>query len=530
MAFDQRKLKDKNWRLSHLYAIIDIDGNLITFKRNRSQIEFNKQRGLRNIILKSRKLGFTTDESLDSFDDVLFTPNFDALMLSYDIPSQLDIFDSKIMLAWDNFPDDVKSMWIVDAQRANKLKFGHGDGSFSSIVVRTKGRSGTFRRIHISEFGRICKTDPTTAKEIMAGTIQAAPLNARVDIESTAMGVGGQFYNMFWEAWERGEPIRPVDFKAHFFNWTYDDKELEKIKTPDTNLPKEFLDYQVLHKLTDVQITYYYYKWLTLNKDWDLLHQEYPTTPEEAFVTSGRTLFNGQKLDKMPLHDGLRVGNWTYFDDYVPGHRYALGADPSEGYGGDAATIAVIDFDHKDERRLIPKVVAEFADNKIQPHEFAFEIKSGGQAYGNCIAGVERNGPGLAVLTKLREIYFNIYTTERMDKFTNQPTEKLGWITNIATKPKMIYDLSGAVNNDDIIIPSRATIRELKNYDPEDLSRIRFDDKQVSHWDRVIALAIAYQMASKAIPSELRKDPDENREIDKGEVDVLDKYNVFPRF
>jgi hypothetical protein len=267
---------------------------------------------------------------------------------------------------------------------------------------------------------------------------------------------------------------------------------------------------------------------LTLNKDWELLHQEYPTTPEEAFVTSGRVLFNVEKLKAMPLQDGKRVGSWIYYEDYIAGHRYCLGADPAEGYGNDLATIAILDLDYKSERRLIPKVVAEFADNKIQPNEFAFEIVSGGRAYGNCIAGVERNGPGLAVLTKLREIYNNIYTTEKFDKFANEPTEKLGWITNIATKPKMLYDLSTALSNDDILIPSRAIIREMMSYDPEDLARIVFDENQTSHYDRVIALAIAYQMASKAIPSEIRWDPNEYpKEIPP--MDPLEKYNIIPK-
>lgn len=521
-------LDNKDWRMSHLYKIVDVDGHLITFERNTAQTTLLNDAHTRNIILKSRRLGFTTYEALDSLDDVLFTPNFDALMLSYDIPSQLEIFDSKILLAWENLWPELKEQYQVDTQRANKLKFGHGDGEFSSIVVRTKGRSGTYRRIHISEFGRTCKYDPITAREIIAGTIQAAPLSARVDIESTAMGVGGAFHDMFWDAWERGAPQRPVDFKAHFFNWTYDDKELNKITIPERNLPQEFLSYQKEHNLTDVQITYYYFKWLTLNKDWDLLHQEYPTTPEEAFVTSGRVLFNTEKLKNMPLKDGTRVGSWVYYDDYVPGHRYCLGADPSEGYGNDLATIVILDLDNKLERRLLPKVVAEFADNRIQPSEFAFEIASGGRAYGNCVAGVERNGPGLAVLGKLREIYGNIYTTETFDKITNQPTEKLGWITNLATKPKMLYDLSSIINSDDILIPSKSMIRELTSYDPTDLSRIRFDEDQLSHWDRVIALAIAYQMAPQAIPSEIRRDPDEQVEsMDK--VDPLDKYNVFPK-
>ena len=185
-------------------------------------------------------------------------------MLSYDAESQTEIFDKKILLAWENFPEDLREKIKVEMSRSNQLKIGFGKDSvgndhFSSILVRTKGRSGTFNRLHISEFAKICKEDPRKAREIISGTIQAVPLGGRVDIESTAEGDIGDFYDIFWEAWEKGEPARPVDYKAHFYNWRYDDEELEGI-VPEHNLQSEFRDYQKEHGLSQREITYYYYK------------------------------------------------------------------------------------------------------------------------------------------------------------------------------------------------------------------------------------------------------------------------------
>ena len=124
---DMEKLLDKEWRMDNLYTIIDKDGKLITFKRNRAQKHFNQHRWYRNIILKSRQLGFTTYEALDMFDDVLFNPNFHSLMLSYDIPSQLDIFDGKIKFAWDRIPEVMQKLFNVDTDRANELKVADRD-------------------------------------------------------------------------------------------------------------------------------------------------------------------------------------------------------------------------------------------------------------------------------------------------------------------------------------------------------------------------------------------------------------------
>lgn len=502
---------------------------------NRAQKHFDENKHNRNIILKSRQLGFTTYECIDMFDDTLWTPDFNCLMLSYDGDSQLDLFDKKIDYAWQNLAPELRALYDLDADRANQLKFKFGSGSFSSIQVRTRGRSGTFRRVHISELGKIAKEDPRKAREILSGTIQAVPLDGRVDIESTAEGDVGLFADMFWEAFNRGEPKTPVDYKAHFYNWTWDDGEMSKIIRPEKELPKKFREYQKKYSLSDKEITYYYYKWLTLGRDWDLLRQEYPTTPEEAFVSSGTKLFNPSKIIEMPTEDGERVGDWIYYEDFVPGHRYGLGADIAEGTGQDSSTIVIIDFDyqHPESKRIIPKVVAEYENNTIQPDIFAYEIKNGATRYGNCITAPERNGmAGGACITRLKDIYFNIYTEYRTDKEENIVTEKLGWSTNKATKPKMFYDLSTAVNNFNIIIPSKRIKREAHTYNREDLGHLRFDidrtidsEEQTGHWDLLTACAIAYQTVVDAIPSEIKGDS----EVEDNDGDVLERFGILGR-
>ena len=100
---DKERLGSKEWRLSHLYFIKDKNTNLIQFKRNRAQEDFDKNKHTRNIILKSRQLGFTTDETLDTFDDALFTRNFDGILIGQDLETAKDIFSNKVDLAWQNF-------------------------------------------------------------------------------------------------------------------------------------------------------------------------------------------------------------------------------------------------------------------------------------------------------------------------------------------------------------------------------------------------------------------------------------------
>lgn len=173
------------------------------------------------------------------------------------------------------------------------------------MAVDTSGRSGTFNRVHITEFADICKKYPNKVKDIIEGTIPAIPTNGRIDIESTSQGASGEFYEMFIQAWERGDPRYPLEYKAHFYNWTWDE-EIESI-TPISDLPKAFTEYQVYHKLTDKEIAYYYFKWLSLNKDWNSLRKEYPTTPEEAFEAIIEGSYYGVEIGRMERDGQITV-------------------------------------------------------------------------------------------------------------------------------------------------------------------------------------------------------------------------------
>lgn len=493
-----KRLLDKTWRLSHLYKIKDKNKQLITFRRNRAQEHFNKNKWYRNIILKSRQLGFTTDESMDMLDDTLFTKNFDCLLIAEDKEKAIEIFDKKIDLAWQNFK--LKALYSLDNDQARKMKFGFGDGTFGSILVDNSGRSGTFHRVHITELALVCKKYPAKAKEIIEGTIPAVPVDGRIDIESTAEEDFGLFHDMFWEAWNRGNPTRPIEFKAHFYNWTWDDEDLSKITDAEIQEFKKekdyivFREYQIKNKLNDKEITYYYFKWLSLNKNWASLRKQYPTTPEEAFASAGEKVFDKDKLLKMVIKEGQKIGDWIFYEDYKPNHHYGIGADVAEGIGRDSSTATI--WDYTTGQDFKPKVVAEYCSSKIAPDMFAYELRDAGNKYGTCVIAVERNNPGHTTLSKLKEIYpaEKIYKEIKTDKVKDVKTEKLGWLTTGASKPDMIYDLNTALNEESIDIPSKFIVHELKTYPKDDLNRTKAIDEETKHWDRVMATAIGWKI------------------------------------
>ena len=309
-----KRLKDKNWRINNLYKIRNKEGKLVKFVRNRAQRHYAENKWYRNLILKSRQLGFTTDEAIDSLDDALFTPNRDALLIAHNLEAGESIFDKKIVFAWDRLPLEIRRLYKVDNKTSKTLKFDFGDKGFSSVAVDTSGRSGTYQRVHITELAEIAKKYPKKIPEIIEGTIPAIPTTGRLDIESTSQGASGEFFEMFMSAYERGVPTVPQQYKAHFYNWTWDDEEMTKITTPipftQMEQGEKFRDYAGKFNLTDVQITYYYQKWLSLNKKWNSLKREYPTTPEEAFEAIAEGTYYGEKIGMMEQNGQVGVYPW----------------------------------------------------------------------------------------------------------------------------------------------------------------------------------------------------------------------------
>lgn len=319
----KQNLKSKEWRQSHFYKIIDKHLKLITYQPNRAQRDFFEKKHTRNILLKSRQLGFTTQGSVEMLDSALWTKNFNGLFIAQDLDTAKDLFSNKIELAWKNY--QLKNLYRCDTQSARQLKFDYGDGTVSSIIVDSSGRSGTYNKVHITEFALVAKNYPEKAREIIEGTIPAVPIDGEVTIESTAEGAGGMFYEMFQEAWNRQNNPGPKEYKAHFYNWQWDDEGLAV--TISEQVPAEFREYQIKYNLSDIEITYYYHCWLSLNKSWNALKRQYPTTPEEAFEAIIEGVIYAEEITE--AREKQRIGIVPY-DSALPVYTvWDLGKGPN---------------------------------------------------------------------------------------------------------------------------------------------------------------------------------------------------------
>lgn len=523
-------IENKLWRMRNLYWIITKSGTKQLFKMNRAQEHFfmnylndPKKMYHRHIILKSRQLGFTTFIDLHILDEILFNTNREGIIIAHKVQDATEIFDRKIDFAIRNMCDEVKGAFFkLQRNSAKKIQvvvdYGPEIGSTSAIQVATSGRSGTFFYVHISEFAKMCVAYPKAAQEVETGTFPAVPFDGFIFIESTAEGMAGRFYEMFHANWARREKVTPmlsrVEFLPHFYNWQYDDIEMEKITE---NIPIENMDeceidwaeYQKEHGLTDKEITYYYMKYQQMGgknspEAINKLHQEFPTTPEEAFLASGQTYFpttkvfsllstakRGEKGDLIknesgePIWHEVSSGAIEIFQKPIKGHKYIIGGDTSEGLAhGDAQVGYVID-------QSTEECVALYV-SQVPPDEYAIDMYNLGKYYNWALLGIEANKDGLWVNDVLDKMgYYNMYYRKAYDDITKQETKFFGWKTMSNNRYYMLMSLKAVFLRKNEGFPSKL-LNEMVTF----LRNAKGKGEALAgkHDDVVMAASIAYSI------------------------------------
>lgn len=280
------RFSDPRWRLSNLYTCVDEDGHKVPFIPNSAQLQLLEAMWFFNLVLKSRQHGFTTFIDIMGLDQALFNDTYSVGICAHNREDVEKIFEKKIKLPYDNLPEGLKNARRADTNSAKKLKFNNG----SSVEVGTSLRSGTYQFVHISEFGKLCAKFPDKAKEIVTGTLETVHPGNYLFIESTAEGREGYFYNFCKAALDRaeaGESPSMLQYKLHFFPWFADARNrLPAFSVVITKEQQKYFD--DLFKITGVrldaeQMSWYAEKQRTLG---DLIKQEHPSTPDEAFEAS----------------------------------------------------------------------------------------------------------------------------------------------------------------------------------------------------------------------------------------------------
>lgn len=301
----KRNLADRNWRLCNLYWIIDRDGNRVRFSPNWAQQRLMENWHYRNIILKSRQIGFSTFIQLIMLDVCLFNSNMRCGTIAQDRDTAKAIFADKIKYPYDNLPEALLAQRPTEADSAFELKLNNN----SSIRVGTSMRGSTLQYLHISEFGKICARFPDKAKEVVTGSLNTVKPGQFVFIESTAEGQDGQFYKMTEKsrAQERmGISLSTIDYKFHFYGWWQDPNcWIDPTGIPITEEARKH--FEQLENEHGVTLDAGQKAWWTVTKETqeDDMNREYPGYPDEAFAAAVDGSYYGRHMAAVEKRGGI---------------------------------------------------------------------------------------------------------------------------------------------------------------------------------------------------------------------------------
>jgi len=531
------KLKtDRKWYIENFLKIRDKRALIIPFTLNKAQnivndiIERDEREGKpkRYIVLKARQMGLSTLFEGLIFQDTSTNENKNSLIIAHEEGASSNLFNMS-KLYYDYIPDVIKPMKKYANGKVLQFENPTNDdaekaanpGLRSKISIATAGagevgRSATYHNIHASEVAFF-----PDAQTTMLGLLQAVPdqPNTMVVLESTANGVGDWFHDMWMKA-ERGENEFTPIFLPWFIQPEYtrpfrSDAEREQfvqeVDAISTNAQGEQVrtyEWELMqkHELTYEQL--HWRRWTIKNKcqgDEILFMQEYPCTPEESFISSGRPKFSigalkkYQTITKEPLKRGYLVdrggqiefiedekGYVSIWDEPISGKFYCMGADVAEGLvHGDYSCAYVGDPESFD-------VVARWHGH-IDPDLFGMELIKLAKYYNDAYLGVESNNHGLTTLTTIkREEYWNLFFSKSYDRIADKLTQKLGWTTSARTKPLMIDKLAEFVREHYLGIYDDLLVSEMFTYIIEDNGKT--NAQSGCHDDAVMAMAILLQL------------------------------------
>jgi hypothetical protein len=498
------RYSDKTWRLNNLYRIKTKQGKDIPFKLNDEQAHFHANKHNRNVILKARQLGFTTYQCISFLDDALFTENLELGIVAHKLEDAEEFFDGKIKFAFDRLPEDVVAFFGIKAvtDKDGKLALSNG----SSVRVSTSFRSGTLQKLHVSEYAKLSAEFPKRAKEIRTGAFNAVDSSMEITVESTAEGMEGEFYNLWSRAEANlGKTLTEMDFKPFFYAWWLSPGyRLNPEGVEITAKVQEYFDN--LGKEHDVKLDAHQKAWYAKKHEeqGDDTAQEFPGYAEEAFVVSGRPVFDREiisacikRAKEVKFKQGRfdssgtfvldKNGPYKIFREPKEGKGYANGADIAEGLeDGDFSTQFIISKSYEQ--------MASFIDH-LHPKLLGQEMIHAGHYYNKALLAPEVNNHGISTMDKITDAnYPMIFMREVYDERSNKFVKKVGWQTSMKTKPLMLDELILAVEGKGdykecpMIIHDVPTLRQMLGLKKEPDGTINLNGK-----DLIVSAAIALQ-------------------------------------
>ena len=530
---------------------------LIPFRMNQIQLILHEMAEeqlrvdghVRIIVLKARRFGISTYIQGRFFKKCATEFNKVVHICTHDRATSDTMFQmAKTMETY--YPQGLKPDVVYSGKR--ELKWGNQDGgglnsrySLSS-VGGAEVRGDAVDYLHCSEVSSWGNTSREHALGLQNCVVTGH--GTEIWMESTAKGVGGYFYDEFWRAYKNES-----GFICAFFPWfIFDEYRIDLTDEEKEELEKDLgkhpryggeeeekilghkRSYRIGGDVISYEIELENLAWrrkaieTQCQGDIDLFNQEYPTTEQNAFIASGRNVFDTSVLTRLKMESDERytnspplkytvpvneykfvdVGNvyrdkkpkyylepsdrgeLTVWEMPTDGREYRVGVDVSEGLevsrDTDYSVITVLD-------------AVDFSEcavwrGKQDPDLLAWVVVAIAKWDNEAFVGVERNNHGLTTLSFLSKThnYRQLYSEKLLDEKTTKTSRKLGWLTTSKTKPLMLDYLRELIREEQIEVKTRETLDELLTF--VHFPNGKMGGQEGSHDDCVVSLAIAAQM------------------------------------
>jgi len=481
-------------------------GEIIPLIPNESQIKILEliipllrvNKPIRLIILKARQQGISTLIQAIFFIVLYVSANLRALTMGHELDSSNNLFNMYDVY-YKELPKYLQPTLEFSNEKKKKYLANQCENKVATAGKGEVGRSDTLQLLHLTEVAFY-----PDAKKTLGALLQAAKYAKIIVIESTANGIGDEFYNMYWEA---KEPNSLSEYIPIFLSWL----DFPKYSKPFNNeterqnllrdlgknhLFNEYENEEILLKdkynATLEQLNWRRFTIVnTCQKDVKTFHQEYPRDDVEAFVASGRPVFDSKVCNEnlttarilenagrqpiaignlYPVYDETEAykaliteGKSGYYDllkhlkeikfvSEVGGYvkiydkieissgeknRFAAGSDVAEGLEqGDYDAIKILD-------RKTMKVAITWHGHTapdlfgIEHHKLQTYLK------GLCWFGIERNNHGLSTIYKARDLGVNLYWAQEFKKgYVETGGDLLGFKTTQTTRTPALNELS----------------------------------------------------------------------------------------
>jgi hypothetical protein len=453
----------------------------------------------------------------------------------------------------------------------------------SEIVTETAqkaraGRKYTLHGVHCSEVAFWGAKAP----EVLGGMSQAIPENPGTIYikESTAFGHGGAFHETFTNA---GDGVGGD--LAFFVPWceideySLDSTDMSKWEHPAVKIDRdEWLTHQHDEEWRRLNLTQNELEILELVKnvtpaqlawrrrklvegcrgDPDLFRQEYPITPDEAFIQHGQSVFSLVELQEqrdkhikepecgMLIEVGKSIpdepptemkwlpnldGRMMIWEKPDPTLNYVMAIDPAEGTEAkylDGGTL----FRDSD-RSCVTVVNANTRELAAAVHGLYTPRDVGHMAlllachYSECIVGIEMNGGfGAPVLEVFRNRgYDNLYTEKVYNNVLRDYTYRYGWTTGKNNRMLAFENARGLVKSNKMPLRWTTLLDEMMSmvYTPLASGGVKPEAKTGCHDDAVMSWVICQQILTELYEALFVDEIIEKAQMDQRRKQVWDQ-------